>query len=439
MAIVAAGGAVDSEGAERRQRRDGFDLGRRPALGAPNDLCFGRRGNLGFTYPCEFNPEEPADGYIYSIAADGSCDFVEEVGPVFPNGIIALPDHFIVWGESYTRRVCRRDRDGRVAEIARLPVGHMPDGLKAGDNGCLFIASIMSGGIDIVSLRNGEREFLRTGGRPLNCLFVDESLYVADDGIESGPRRPYRAIAAGGSRRWRNAAVYRIFASDCVTTSCKREQYPMDLGLQGKRAWILGASGGLGLAIATELSAQGARVAISSRSMERLSRAAENIAATPVPLDVSGGSGAVESACAEVSDALSGLDIVVVNHGGPHPGGFDAVDDIQFAAAYELVLASAFRVTKASVPHLRRAGGGVIVYITSATTKEIIPDLFLSNTMRAGVVGMMKTFSHQLAADSIRLLVRRRGAFPLIAPPAWTLQSPAGKDGRSRRSGVRPR
>ncbi len=178
----------------------------------------------------------------------------------------------------------------------------------------------------------------------------------------------------------------------------------MDLGLQGKRAWILGASGGLGLAIATELSAQGARVAISSRSLERLSRAAEKIAATPVPLDVSEGSGAVESACAEVSNALSGLDIVVVNQGGPRPGGFDAVDDTQFAAAYELVLASAFRVTKASVPHLRRAGGGVIVYITSATTKEIIPDLFLSNTMRAGVVGMMKTFSHQLAADSIRLL-----------------------------------
>lgn len=155
-------------------------------LGAPNDLCFGRRGNLCFTDPGEFNPDKPADGYIYSIATDGSCDFVEEVGPVFPNGVIALPDHSIVWVESYTRRVCRRDSDGRVAEIARLPVGHMPDGLKAGDNGCLFIASIMSGGIDIVSLRNGEREFLRTGGRPLNCLFVDQSLYVADDGIENG-------------------------------------------------------------------------------------------------------------------------------------------------------------------------------------------------------------------------------------------------------------
>jgi 3-oxoacyl-[acyl-carrier protein] reductase len=183
----------------------------------------------------------------------------------------------------------------------------------------------------------------------------------------------------------------------------------MDLGLQGKRAWVLGASSGLGLAIATELSAEGARVAISSRSIERLSSAAAAISATPIRLDVTEGHQAVESACKEVSEALSGLNIVVVNHGGPQPGGFDAVDDSQFSAAYDLVLASAFRVTKASVPHLRRAGGGVIVYVTSATTKEIIPDLFLSNTMRAGVVGMMKTFSHQLGMESIRLLCAAPG------------------------------
>jgi 3-oxoacyl-[acyl-carrier protein] reductase len=183
----------------------------------------------------------------------------------------------------------------------------------------------------------------------------------------------------------------------------------MELGLRGKKAWVLGASSGLGLAIATELSAQGARVAISSRSTERLHRAADSIPAVAIPLDVSDGREAIDGACAKVSKALSGLDIVIVNHGGPPPGGFDAVEDPQFAAAYELVLASAFRITKASVPYLRKAGGGVIVYVTSATTKEIIPDLFLSNTMRAGVVGMMKTFSHQLAADGIRLLCAAPG------------------------------
>jgi gluconolactonase len=156
------------------------------SLKAPNDLCFGRRGNLCFTDPGEFNPDAPAEGYIYSIAADGSCDFVEEVGPVFPNGVIALPDDSIVWAESYTRRIRRRDSAGTVTDIARLPAGHMPDGLKAGEDGRLYVASIMSGGIDVVDLRNGEREFLRTGGHPLNCLFVGRSLYVADDGVATG-------------------------------------------------------------------------------------------------------------------------------------------------------------------------------------------------------------------------------------------------------------
>jgi gluconolactonase len=154
-------------------------------LMAPNDLCFGSRGNLCFTDPGEFNPKKPSDGYIYSVTFDGSCDFVVEVGPVFPNGIIALPDDSIVWVESYTRRVCRRHPDGRVTEIARLPEGHMPDGLKADEDGALYIASIMSGGVDIIDLRSGHRDFLRTGGRPLNCLFVERSLFIADDGVDS--------------------------------------------------------------------------------------------------------------------------------------------------------------------------------------------------------------------------------------------------------------
>jgi 3-oxoacyl-[acyl-carrier protein] reductase len=128
-----------------------------------------------------------------------------------------------------------------------------------------------------------------------------------------------------------------------------------------------------------------------------------------VPLDVSHGRAAIEAASATAANALNGLDVVVVNHGGPPPGGFDAVDDATFGAAYELVLASAFRVTKAVVPYLRKAGGGVILYVTSTTTKEVVPDLFLSNTMRAGVVGMMKTFSRQLAGDGIRLLCAAPG------------------------------
>lgn len=184
----------------------------------------------------------------------------------------------------------------------------------------------------------------------------------------------------------------------------------MDLGLKGKRAWVLGASSGLGRAAAASLAAEGASVAISSRGADKLRGVAEAIGGAHVePLDVTRGRDAIEAAATNVVGALGGLDIVVSNHGGPPVGRFEDIDDDTFAGAFQLVLASAWRVTKATVPHLRRAGGGVVVYVTSSSTKEIIPNLLLSNTMRAGVVGMMKTLAHELGPDGIRLLCAAPG------------------------------
>lgn len=184
----------------------------------------------------------------------------------------------------------------------------------------------------------------------------------------------------------------------------------MDLGLSGKRAWVLGASSGLGRATAAALAAEGASVAISSRGEDKLRAAAGEIgAAAVIPLDVAEGRAAIDAAAARAAEKLGGLDIVVSNHGGPTPGGFDDIDDDAFGAAFQLVLASAWRVTKATVPHLREAGGGVIVYVTSSSTKEVIPNLLLSNTMRTGVVGMMKTLSRELGPAGIRMLCAAPG------------------------------
>jgi 3-oxoacyl-[acyl-carrier protein] reductase len=185
----------------------------------------------------------------------------------------------------------------------------------------------------------------------------------------------------------------------------------MDLLLEGKAAWVVGGSSGLGRATAEALRAEGATVALSSRRGARLDDAASELGAVAVPLDVREGTQAINAACEEVVATLGRLDIVVVNHGGPPPGGFDDVDEDAFVQSFDLVLASAFRLTKAVVPHLRAAGGGVIAYVTSFGTKEIIPELFLSNTMRAGVVGMMKTFSRNLAPDGIRLFCAAPGRF----------------------------
>jgi gluconolactonase len=154
------------------------------ALTAPNDLCFGPRGNLVFTDPGNFSLTRPEDGYVFSVNANGTTDFVIEVGKTFPNGLLCLPDDSVVWVESYTRRIMRHFADGAIRHVATLPEGHMPDGLKAGSDGRLYIASIRSGGVDAVSLETGAQEFIRTGGRPLNCLFVGSDLIVACDGDE---------------------------------------------------------------------------------------------------------------------------------------------------------------------------------------------------------------------------------------------------------------
>jgi 3-oxoacyl-[acyl-carrier protein] reductase len=184
----------------------------------------------------------------------------------------------------------------------------------------------------------------------------------------------------------------------------------VELGLEGKRAWVLGASAGLGRATAAALAAEGARVVVSSRDEERLRAAAAGVGATgAVTLDVGAGRQAIEDACEAAAGQLGGLDLVVSNHGGPPAGTFDAIDDEMFAGAFELVLASAFRVTKAALPHLRRAGGGVIAYVTSSSTREVLPNLLLSNTMRTGVTAMVKTLSRELAPDGIRLFCAAPG------------------------------
>src|ERR1700747_1841972 len=121
----------------------------------------------------------------------------------------------------------------------------------------------------------------------------------------------------------------------------------MDLGLQGKRAWVLGASAGLGRAVAASLASEGAAVAISSRSDAKLRAVAGEIGGAAVaPLDVTQGEEAIEEAWARVVEELGGLDILVSNHGGPQVGAADQIDDAAFTEGFELVLASAYRLTK---------------------------------------------------------------------------------------------
>lgn len=180
----------------------------------------------------------------------------------------------------------------------------------------------------------------------------------------------------------------------------------MDLGLAGKVALVAGASQGMGRAIAAGFAREGAKVSICARGGEALERAAEGIRETT--------GGEVLATVADMSvhddirnyvagsvEAFGRVDVVVNNAGGPPFGAFDALSEEDWAKAFDLSLMGTVRLTREALPHMKKAGAGRIVNITSYGVREPIPGLILSNTFRTGVVGWAKTLSRELAPDNV--------------------------------------
>jgi 3-oxoacyl-[acyl-carrier protein] reductase len=176
----------------------------------------------------------------------------------------------------------------------------------------------------------------------------------------------------------------------------------MDYGLRGRVAVVNAASKGIGRAIAEALAAEGVRLVISSRDRAALDRTAAEIAAAygqevvPVAADVAQ-AGTAERVVGEAITRFGRLDILVNNSGGPPSGTFADLDDAAWQFAFDLLLLSAVRMVRAAVPHLRASGHGCIVNVESFSVKQPIPGLILSNSLRAGVVGMAKTLADELA------------------------------------------
>ena len=159
------------------------------------------------------------------------------------------------------------------------------------------------------------------------------------------------------------------------------------------------ASKGLGRACADALVTEGASVFISSRdaaSIEGTARAIQ--AAGWAAADVSR---EPEALVDQARARLGGLDILVVNAGGPPPGTFENTPLESWETAFELTLMSAVRLVKAALPDLKRSDQGRIVFITSVSVRQPIPHLVLSNSLRAGVTGLAKSLSRELAPTRI--------------------------------------
>jgi len=181
----------------------------------------------------------------------------------------------------------------------------------------------------------------------------------------------------------------------------------MDLKLKGKRALVLGASRGLGYATARGLAIEGCTVAINGRNMDKLEPAAQVIRSEtgvrvfPVPGDVSDPK-LPQSLIDQTVESLGGLDLLVTNAGGPPSGPFESIQDETWYQAVELSFLSHVRVIRSALPYLRKSDSASVLTITSYSVKQPIPNLVLSNSIRAATVGLTKTLALELGVDGIR-------------------------------------
>jgi 3-oxoacyl-[acyl-carrier protein] reductase len=177
----------------------------------------------------------------------------------------------------------------------------------------------------------------------------------------------------------------------------------MDLGLTGRVALVTGASKGIGRAIAAELEAEGASVAISARSAERIAAAAEELGATGFVWDTTDLDGAGRL-LRDVEGRLGPIEVLVCNTGGP-PAGPDplAFGREDWEAAYHSLVLAPMALVERVVPGMRRRGWGRILNVVSTTVREPVPNLMLSNTHRAAMLAAFKTVSSSVAADGVTL------------------------------------
>ena len=175
----------------------------------------------------------------------------------------------------------------------------------------------------------------------------------------------------------------------------------MELNLKNRVVLVTAGSKGIGLATATGFHACGAKVAICSRSRDKLdSAAAQMPGCLALTGDVSK-SADIERVMDEVTKHFGGIDILINNAGGPPPGLFADLADEDWNKAVELTLMSVVRATRLVLPHMREQKWGRVINISSSGVKQPVPGLTLSNSIRMAVLGWAKTLANQVAADNV--------------------------------------
>jgi len=181
----------------------------------------------------------------------------------------------------------------------------------------------------------------------------------------------------------------------------------MDLGLTGRRALVTGGSKGIGLAVAGELLAEGASVAICSRTADELGTAAADLRARypdavvyDHPADVTDAA-QVESMVATAAERLGGLDILVNNAGGARPGNFESLSDDDWRADLDVKLFSQIRCFRAALPSLRASESPRVVNVNAVYAKYPDPSFFATTVIRAACLNLNKVLAQEFGSEGV--------------------------------------
>lgn len=177
----------------------------------------------------------------------------------------------------------------------------------------------------------------------------------------------------------------------------------MDLGIAGKKALVFGASAGLGKGIAQALAREGVDVAICARDEAKLAATQKEIGAKLTMVGDMNRAGSAKEVVAQVLKTWGTIDIVVINTGGPPKGMIQDVTNTQWQEGFQSLWVSAVDAINGALPGMKQQKWGRILLVTSAAAKEPIASLTISNGLRAGLLGLARSISHEVAPFGVTI------------------------------------